>query len=99
MFASPFFGIVGFDLDGTLMDTSGDLAVAVNHALREGEREPLPVERIVAMIGGGARHMLQQALAAAGGAKDAEVDRLRLFGSACRDAGSGCGDRQLWSAY
>ena len=27
------FAIVGFDLDGTLVDTAGDLTAAVNHAL------------------------------------------------------------------
>jgi len=27
------FRIVGFDLDGTLVDTAGDLTAAVNHAL------------------------------------------------------------------
>ena len=57
------FDIVGFDLDGTLLDTSGDLAAAVNHALASAGRAPLPVEQIKPMIGGGARLMLQQALA------------------------------------
>lgn len=27
------FDIIGFDLDGTLVDTSGGLAAAINHAL------------------------------------------------------------------
>ena len=66
------FDIVGFDLDGTLLDTSGDLAAATNHALVSGGREALPVERIVPMVGGGARHLLAQAL----GGDGAEADRL-----------------------
>ena len=32
------FDIVGFDLDGTLVDTSGDLANALNHALADAGR-------------------------------------------------------------
>ena len=71
-----FFDIVGFDLDGTLLDTSGDLAAAVNHALGSAGRDPLPVERITPMIGGGARHMLAQGMAATGGCSDAELDVL-----------------------
>lgn len=74
---SPFpFAIVGFDLDGTLLDTSGDLAAAVNHALVEGGRRPLSVGRIKPMVGGGARQMLASALAATGGADEATIDRL-----------------------
>ncbi len=71
------FSIVGFDLDGTLLDTSGDLAAAVNHALASAGRAPLPVERIRTMIGGGARHMLAQGMAASGGCDDAELDVLQ----------------------
>ena len=70
------FDIVGFDLDGTLLDTSGDLAAAVNHALDTIGRAPLPVERIRPMIGGGARHMLSQGMAATGGCDEAQLDLL-----------------------
>lgn len=61
------FDIVGFDLDGTLFDTSADLAAAVNHALALAGRPQLPVDRVRAMIGRGARYMLEQALEASGG--------------------------------
>jgi phosphoglycolate phosphatase len=63
----PAFPIVGFDLDGTLLDTSGDLAAAVNHALDLTGRAPLTTEQVTTMIGGGAKHMLAQALDATGG--------------------------------
>lgn len=68
------FAIVGFDLDGTLLDTSGDLAAAVNHALEGAGRAPLPVRAITPMIGGGARHMLRQGMDATGGCTEAELD-------------------------
>ena len=61
------FDIVGFDLDGTLVDTSGDLAAAVNHVLVAAGRPALSVERVTTMVGGGAKHMLEQGLAATGG--------------------------------
>ncbi|SFP48370.1 HAD-IA family hydrolase [Sphingomonas rubra] len=72
---SPF-DIVGFDMDGTLLDTSGDLAAAVNHALASAGRPPLTVAAIKPMIGGGARHMLAQGMAATGGCDDDELDVL-----------------------
>jgi len=68
------FQVVGFDLDGTLLDTSGDLANAVNHALASVGRAPLPAARIRTMIGGGSRHMLAQGMAATGGCTEAELD-------------------------
>ena len=73
--AQPF-AIVGFDLDGTLLDTSADLAAAVNAALAADGREALTVATIRGMIGGGARHMLAQALAATGACDEALLDRL-----------------------
>lgn len=70
------FDIVGFDLDGTLLDTSGDLAAAVNHALITAGRPELSVEQVKPMIGGGARHMLKQGLTATGGYDEAMLDTL-----------------------
>ena len=70
------FDIVGFDLDGTLLDTSGDLAAAVNHALMSVDRPALTVEQVKPMIGGGARHMLKQGLTATGGYDESMLDTL-----------------------
>ncbi len=60
------FAIVGFDLDGTLVDTAGDLLVAANHALAMAGIAPLTRDRIVTVIGGGARRMLALGIEAAG---------------------------------
>lgn len=70
------FTIVGFDLDGTLLDTSGDLAAAANHALAIADRPPLTVADVVARVGGGTRNMLTQVLAATGPCDQTLVDRL-----------------------
>lgn len=70
------FAIVGFDLDGTLLDTSGDLAAAVNHALASVDLAPLTVEQVKPMVGGGARHMLAQGMVATGGCDEATLDVL-----------------------
>lgn len=70
------FDIVGFDLDGTLIDTSGDIAAAVNHALALGGRGVLSEHAIRTMIGGGAKALLIQALEAEGGYDVAEFRQL-----------------------
>jgi phosphoglycolate phosphatase len=74
---AQLFDIVGFDLDGTLLDTSGDLAAAVNHALASAGRPTLTVGQVRPMIGGGSRHMLAQGMAATGGCTEAELDVLQ----------------------
>ncbi len=61
------FQIVGFDLDGTLLDTHADLGAAVNHALALAGRPAVAVEEIQALIGGGAKRMLERALERSGG--------------------------------
>ena len=61
------FDIIGFDLDGTLVDTSGDLTAAVNHVLASVGRPLLSIEAVKQHIGGGAKLMLQQGLEATGG--------------------------------
>ena len=70
------FDIVGFDLDGTLIDTSGDLAAAVNHAIGTIGRAPFPAADIHPFVGKGARVMLQRALDASGGYDEALLTRL-----------------------
>lgn len=74
------FAIVGFDLDGTLVDSSLDLGVAVNHALSLAGRPPVPAEDVRHLIGGGARKMLERALDRTGGPIAAE-DFDPLFAS------------------
>jgi phosphoglycolate phosphatase len=63
------FDIVGFDLDGTLVDSSGDLTAAVNDTLASVGRAPLTIAQVKTMVGGGAKHMLTQGLDATGGIK------------------------------
>lgn len=70
------FDIVGFDLDGTLLDTSSDLTAAVNHALVAAGRALLTPEQVKPMIGGGAKVMLERTLAATGGCDEQEFRRL-----------------------
>ena len=61
------FDAVGFDLDGTLLDTFRDLGAAVNYALSLGGYAPVPVNTSKDLIGGGAKLMLAQAVQAQGG--------------------------------
>lgn len=61
------FSAVGFDLDGTLIDTFRDLGMAVNHALKLGGFEPVPVDSSKDLIGGGAKIMLARAVELQGG--------------------------------
>jgi phosphoglycolate phosphatase len=70
------FDIVGFDLDGTLIDTSGDLAAAVNYAIGTIGRPPFPAASIHPFVGKGAKVMLQRALDASGGYDAALLDHL-----------------------
>ncbi len=70
------FDIVGFDLDGTLVDTSGDLTAAVNHVLENVGRPLLSADTVKQHIGGGAKLMLQQGLEATGGIPDGDFKPL-----------------------
>ncbi|WP_095011657.1 HAD hydrolase-like protein [Tsuneonella mangrovi] len=75
MTAIPF-DAVGFDLDGTLLDTFRDLGAAVNHALELGGFEPVPVGSSKDLIGGGAKIMLARAVEAQGGLPEEEFRPL-----------------------
>ena len=71
------FDIVGFDLDGTLLDTHADLAAAVNHALALEGRPTIPAPDVRALVGGGAKKMLARALEVTGGTlPDPRFDEL-----------------------
>jgi phosphoglycolate phosphatase len=70
------FEIVGFDLDGTLLDTSADLTAAANHALGLLGRAALGAEQVKTMVGRGAKHMLEQGLEASGGFDPDEMKRV-----------------------
>lgn len=56
------FNIVGFDLDGTLVDSNRDLAPAINHALSVIGRPAISSDATRKLIGGGARRMLERAV-------------------------------------
>ena len=58
-------GLVVFDLDGTLVDSSVDLANAVNALLLELGARPLAEPAIIAMVGEGATVLVRRALTAA----------------------------------
>ena len=64
------FAAIGFDLDGTLLDTFRDLGAAVNHALELGGFDPVPVDSSKDLIGGGAKIMLKRAVDRQGGMPD-----------------------------
>lgn len=70
------FDIIGFDLDGTLVDSSIDLAAAVNHALSTIGLPPHPVDEIKRYVGKGTRVMLERALRASGDYSDERLKAL-----------------------
>ena len=61
------YDTIGFDLDGTLVDTAPDLCAAVNHALVRAGREAVTPEVTRELIGGGTRAMLTRAFERTGG--------------------------------
>jgi len=71
--------LVVFDLDGTLIDSRIDLAESANALIAERGGAPLPVERITAMVGEGAKLLVQRALTAAGLEPDVETGLPRFL--------------------
>lgn len=64
---------VVFDLDGTLIDSRGDIAAACNHALEASGRAALPIEIVRRYVGDGARMLVARAFLLSPDA--GEVDR------------------------
>ncbi|MEO0399258.1 MAG: HAD-IA family hydrolase [Pseudomonadota bacterium] len=64
-----------FDLDGTLIDTAGDLAAATNHVLAAAGRPSLSTEIMRKFVGFGARAMIKAGFEATGApAAEADLD-------------------------
>jgi len=57
---------IAFDLDGTLVDTAPDLVGTLNAILMEEGLPPLPFDTVRAMVGRGARALLERGFTAAG---------------------------------
>lgn len=70
------YQIIGFDLDGTLLDTSPELTVSVNHTLALAGLPTLSQDEVKPMVGLGAKHMLQVGLERAG---NADPQALRAY--------------------
>ena len=73
----PLSGVM-FDLDGTLVDTLGDIASALNQALAAEGIAPFEPDQVKLMIGRGSPVLIQRAVAARGVASD-EAQRARLL--------------------
>ena len=58
--------LIAFDLDGTLVDSSRDLADSVNELLVELGAAPLARAAVTKMVGEGAKTLIRRALAASG---------------------------------
>jgi len=54
--------VIIFDLDGTLIDSSPDLALAINHMLKRLDHETFTVETIHYWVGNGAEILVKRAL-------------------------------------
>lgn len=55
-----------FDLDGTLVDTARDLVTTLNAVLVSEGMTPVTIERLIGMVGSGARVLLEATFAAEG---------------------------------
>ena len=61
-----------FDLDGTLLDTLGDLAASVNYALRTRQMPEHTIDEVRMMVGNGVRLLMERAVP--GGADNPQFD-------------------------
>ncbi len=70
-----------FDLDGTLVDTAGDLTEALNVALAAGNAAQVSVDQVRSMIGQGARRLIERgfALSKTDHSKAELDDLVRIF--------------------
>ena len=69
------FAAVIFDLDGTLVDTAGEIVTAMNRTLEELGLAPLEAPKVTALIGRGVHSLVERALGLAAGGSLIQVDR------------------------
>ena len=82
-----------FDMDGTILDTSEDLAAAINYALAKfGHRGDFPVEDVCLFFGSGAHTAVQRALAREAGMSREEILEI---GSAVNGAVPGIDEEEV----
>lgn len=73
-----------FDMDGTLLDTLGDIGGTLNHVLTENNYPPRTMAEYRTMVGNGARMLTKSALPE--GTSEDEVERVyRLYRDYYRD--------------
>ena len=77
---SPVFGVIFFDLDGTLIETAPEIADAVNDTLKAFGRPGVSQQQVNDWIGHGTRELLVQALAFTDRCSTAAVRTDAMFG-------------------
>jgi phosphoglycolate phosphatase len=86
------FRAILFDLDGTLVDTAPDLAGALNYVLALEGRPPIDPVSVRALVGDGARVLIERGMAATGApATPAQLEQrfddfIRYYGVHIADA-------------
>lgn len=74
--SAPRRRAIVFDLDGTLVDSAPDLAVATDHVLRSFGRPPVGLDAVRKLVGDGARALIVRGLELTGPMPPAdEIDR------------------------
>lgn len=72
------FGLIVFDLDGTLIDSSLDLTLSVNATRASRGLAPLPMDTVASYIGNGAEMLIRRSLGP-DASEDAVWDGLHFF--------------------
>ena len=67
------YQLVIFDLDGTILDTLGELTVAFNHALSLSGLEPIDKDTMRSRVGNGARTLVRRSIE---GIENADEDKI-----------------------
>jgi len=66
-----------FDLDGTLVDTAGDLHAATNHILTSVGRDTVPLSAVKTFVGFGALKLIERGLEYTGGVAHHSIQDLK----------------------